>query len=170
MRPLTTSANASKFNIQDLVRSINQSLSQNNNYDAFICGLTPAQWDIIASYMQPFSLANGQVLMEQGAVDRTLYFVENGTLSVHFEDPDGSMKLAMINPGSVVGEGAFFSRLPRNATVVATGGNCKLWCLTPIRFTELANRQPAVALELAMSLGALIAKRLFNSPRRVAVT
>ena len=108
MRPLTTSANASKFNIQDLVRSINQSLSQNNNYDAFICGLTPAQWDIIASYMQPFSLANGQVLMEQGAVDRTLYFVENGTLSVHFEDPDGSMKLAMINPGSVVGEGAFF--------------------------------------------------------------
>lgn len=163
MRPPITSA--SKFNIQDLV----QVIARNNGYDTINVNLSPAQWELAATYMQPFTLAAGQVLIDQGSPDRTLYFVESGSLSVHVEDEDGNMKLALINPGSVVGEGAFFSRLPRTASVVATGPS-KLWSLTPIRFTELANRQPAVALEFALGLGAVIAKRLANKPKRVAVT
>ena len=156
---------SSKFNIQDLV----QVFARNNVYDSFSVNLSPSQWDIVAAYMQPFTLAAGQVLIDQGSSDRTLYFIESGSLSVHVEDEDGNMKLALINPGSVVGEGAFFSRLPRSASVIATGP-CKLWSLTPIRFTELANRQPAVALEIVSGLGAVIAKRLANKPKRVAVT
>ncbi|MBN9411611.1 MAG: cyclic nucleotide-binding domain-containing protein [Burkholderiales bacterium] len=163
MRPPISTA--SKFSIQDLV----QAIARNNGYDSVSVNLSPAQWDVLAAYMQPFTLAAGQVLIDQGSPDRTLYFVEAGALSVHMEDEDGNMKLALINPGSVVGEGAFFSRLPRSASVVATGP-CKLWSLTPIRFTEMANRQPAVALEVAMGLGAVIAKRLANKPKRVAVT
>ena len=163
MRPPITSA--SKFSIQDLV----QVIARNNGYDTININLSPAQWELAATYMQPFTLAAGQVLIDQGSPDRTLYFVEAGSLSVHVEDEDGNMKLALINPGSVVGEGAFFSRLPRTASVVATGPS-KLWSLTPIRFTELANRQPAVALEFALGLGAVIAKRLANKPKRVAVT
>lgn len=163
MRPPIS--NVAKFAIQDLV----QVIARNNGYDAISINLSPTQWDTLAAYMQPFTLAAGQVLIDQGSPDRTLYFVETGSLSVHVEDEDGNMKLALINPGSVVGEGAFFSRLPRTASVVATGPS-KLWSLTPIRFTEMANRQPAVALEIAMGLGAVIAKRLANKPKRVAVT
>ncbi|MGH6625089.1 MAG: cyclic nucleotide-binding domain-containing protein [Burkholderiaceae bacterium] len=154
-----------KFNVHDLIRAI----TQNSSYDALTCALSGAQWELLISYMQPFALSQGQVLIEQGALDRTLYLVESGTLSVHYEDEDGSMKLAILNPGSVVGEGAFFSRQPRNASVMGTGP-CKLWCLTPLRFTEMANRQPALALELAMGLGGVIAKRLSNRPKRVTVT
>ena len=47
---------------------------------------------------------------------------------------------------------------------------CKLWSLTAIRFTELTNRQPAIALGLAMAAGAVLAKRLGNRRRRVAAT
>ena len=79
------------------------------------------------------------------------------------------MSLAMVGAGSVVGEGAFFSRQPRNASAVGSGP-CKLWCLTPIRFSELANRQPGLALSLALALGEVIAKRMSNKPRRVAIT
>jgi CRP-like cAMP-binding protein len=68
-----------------------------------------------------------------------------------------------------VGEGAFFTRQPRNATVQATSP-CKIWSLTPIRFTELSNRQPQVALEIAIALGSLVSRRLANRPKRVAVT
>jgi hypothetical protein len=46
----------------------------------------------------------------------------------------------------------------------------KLWCLTPLRFTELSNRQPQVALEIAMALGSLVSRRLVNKPKRAAVT
>ena len=41
----------------------------------------------------------------------------------------------------------------------------KIWSLTPIRFTELTNRQPNIALEVAMALGSLVSRRLANRPR-----
>jgi hypothetical protein len=53
---------------------------------------------------------------------------------------------------------------------VQAATTAKIWCLTPIRFTELTNRQPAVALEIAMGLGSLVSRRLMNKPRRIAVT
>ena len=159
-----TPSSSVKFNVQDLIRAI----ALDTVYDAFTPTLTTIQWDVLGGYLQPFALAQGQVLIEQGAQDRTLYFIESGTLSVHYEDEDGRMSLALVSAGSVVGEGAFFSRQPRSASAVGTGP-CKLWCLTPIRFAELANRQPVLALEVAMALGAVIAKRLSNKPRRIAV-
>lgn len=44
---------------------------------------------------------------------------------------------------------------------------CKLWSLPALRFfTELTNRQPAIALGLVMAVGAVLAKRLGNRRRR----
>lgn len=154
-----------KFDIQALIKAIQLNMSN----DSFAPALTPPQWDLLASYLQPFAVTQGQRLIEQGALDRTLYLIEAGTLSVHYEDDKGRVRLAMVQAGSAVGEGAFFSRRPRNATVQAASA-AKIWCLTPIRFTELGKRQPAVALEIAMALGSLVSRRLTNRPRRVAVT
>ena len=151
--------------IQDLCRAI----AQNTSYDAFAPALNAQQWETVASYLQPSDLAAGQVLIDQGTNDRTLFFIERGALSVHLIGDKGQMQLAILNPGSVVGEGAFFSRLPRSANVIATGA-ARVWRLTPVRFTELANRQPGLALELTLGLGAVIAKRMITKPKRVAVT
>ena len=154
-----------KFDVQALI----EALKQNTSTDAFAPALTPQQWELLAGYLQPFALTPGQKLIEQGQLDRTLYLIESGSLSVHYEDDKGRVRIAVVEAGSAVGEGAFFSRLPRNATVQAATAS-KIWCLTPIRFTELTNRQPAVALEIAMGLGSLVSRRLMNRPRRVAVT
>ncbi|MDM0021540.1 cyclic nucleotide-binding domain-containing protein [Variovorax saccharolyticus] len=151
--------------IQDLCRAI----SQNTSYDAFAPALNAQQWETVAGYLQPFDLAAGQVLIDQGTHDRTVFFIESGALSVHLIGDKGQMQLAILNPGSVVGEGSFFSRAPRSANVVATGA-ARVWRLSAIRFAELSNRQPNLALELTMGLGAVIAKRMVNKPKRVAVT
>ena len=90
-------------------------------------------------------------------------------LTVHFEDASGKIRLATLGAGSVVGEGGFFSYLARSATVQA-GSSCKLWSLTPMRFSELSNRQTQVALSLAMALGAIMAKRVVSNRKRIAVT
>jgi CRP/FNR family transcriptional regulator, cyclic AMP receptor protein len=155
----------SKFDVHGLIHAVNS----NQTNDSFKPSLSPLQWELLGSYMQPFALMNGQVLIEQNAQDRTLYIVETGSLTVHYEDGKGRVRLAVVGAGSAVGEGAFFTRLPRNATVQAAAG-CKIWCLTPIRFTELSNRHPNVALEVAMALGSLVSRRLVNKPKRVAVT
>ena len=154
-----------RFDIHALARAI----SQNHSTDVFSPMFTRVQWDLLGNYLQPFAVNAGQTLIEQNANDRTVYFIEEGTLTVHYEDDKGRLRLASVGPGSAVGEGAFFSRAPRNATVQA-GSAGKIWSLTPIRFTELSNRQPGVALELAMALGGLVSRRLSNRPKRVAVT
>jgi CRP-like cAMP-binding protein len=154
-----------KFDVQGLV----QAIENNPSSDSFSPSLTPSQWELLSTYMQPFAVLQGQVLIEQNARDRTLYLIESGGLSVHYEDAKGRVRLAVVGPGSAVGEGAFFTRLPRRATVQAASPS-KVWCLTPIRFTELSNRQPALALEVAMALGSLVSRRLSNKPKRVAVT
>jgi CRP/FNR family cyclic AMP-dependent transcriptional regulator len=131
--------------------------------------LTTAQWDMLAAYMQPMEIAAGRVLIAQGAEDRTLYFVESGMLTVHFEDSAGKIRLAAVGAGAVIGEGGFFSRMARSATVQA-GSACRLWTLSPMRFSELANRQPTVALALAMALGAIMARRMVSNRRKIAIT
>jgi CRP/FNR family transcriptional regulator, cyclic AMP receptor protein len=154
-----------KFEIEGLI----QAISRNQSIDSFSPALTPFQWETLSGYMQPFALMHGQVLIEKNALDRTVYLIESGGLTVHYEDEKGRVRMALVGPGSAVGEGAFFTRQPRNATAQSAGAS-KLWCLTPIRFTELSNRNPGVALEVAMALGSLVSRRLVNKPKRVAVT
>ncbi len=155
----------SKLDLQGLLDAIAQASAD----DSMTNPLTPAQWDILSSYLLPVVLPAGQILFSQGATDRTLYIVESGSLSVHYQDEKERLRLAIVGPGSVVGEGAFFSHRSRSATVQASAP-CKLWSLTAIRFTELTNRQPAIALGLVMAAGAVLAKRLGNRRRRVAAT
>ena len=156
---------ASKIDLTGLLSAIAQADAD----DSMSNPLTPAQWDTVSAYLQPYAVPVGHVLFSQGATDRTLYLVESGSLSVHYQDEKERLRLAIVGPGSVVGEGAFFSMRPRSATVQA-GAPTRLWTLTALRFTELTNRQPAIALGLAMAAGAVLAKRLGNRRRRVAAT
>lgn len=156
---------ASKIDLTGLLSVIAQADAD----DSMSNPLTPAQWDTVSAYLQPYAVPVGHVLFSQGATDRTLYLVESGSLSVHYQDEKERLRLAIVGPGSVVGEGAFFSMRPRSATVQASAPT-KLWTLTALRFTELTNRQPAIALGLAMAAGAVLAKRLGNRRRRVAAT
>lgn len=151
------------------IRGFMQAAVQSTAADAFRPAINHHQWELLGSYLQPLVARAGQVMIQQNATDRTVYFIEQGSLTVHYEDSTGRIRLASVEAGSAVGEGSFFSRGPRNATVQAATP-CKLWSLTPMRFSELANRQPQIALEVAMALGALSSRRLANSGRRVAIT
>lgn len=126
-------------------------------------------WYVVADYLQPHRYERGHVLISQGASDRTLYFLESGDLKVDVRTPQGLAQLAILGPGTVVGEGSFFSHQPRAASVAAYSP-CKVWSLSPQDFQTLGTRQPAVALSLAMGLGAVVATRLLDVSRRIAVT
>ncbi|MGP1682876.1 MAG: Crp/Fnr family transcriptional regulator, partial [Giesbergeria sp.] len=150
-----------KLDLNNLINAISQATAD----DSMSNSLSAVEWETLSAYISPMTLASGQTLFTQGASDRSLYFVESGSLSVHYQDEKERLRLAIVTAGSVVGEGAFFSHRPRSATVQATAP-CKLWNLTTMRFNELSNRQPAIALHLVMSVGAVIAKRMGNRRRR----
>lgn len=151
--------------LQGLVKAIEES----NAEDALENPLTATQWETLSAYLQPHTLVASQVLFVKGVSDRTLYLVETGNLSVHYEDEKQRLRMAIVGPGAVVGEGGFFSHRPRSATVQAAAPS-RLWALPALRFAELSNRQPAIALALCMAVGAVVSKRLGNRRRRVAAT
>lgn len=151
------------------VKGLIEAFVLNHGEDALSRVVTPAQWEALANYMQPFFLTQSQILITQGAQDRTLCFVKAGSLSVHYEDAAARIRLAIVGAGSVLGDGSFFSHLPRNATVQAAT-ECSLWSITPMRFTDLSHRLPAAALALVMALGAVVCQRMHDRRRRVAVT
>ena len=148
---------------------LTQAIAHNQAEDGFTSTLTAAQWDMLTGYLQLCVLAPGEILITRGEVDRTVYLVESGSLSVHYEDDKGRLKLALVGAGGLIGEAAFFSHGPRSATVQA-GSPCRLWAVTSMRFTELSNRHPAIALSLVMAMGGVLAKRLVNRRRRIAAT
>lgn len=151
------------------IQNLCDAIAQNTAHDAFAPVFTPPQWELLAGYLQAVDLDTGQVLFEEGSEDRSVFFLESGALSVHVIGDKDRMRLAILNPGAVIGEGAFFSCLPRSANVAATGPT-RVWRMTSARFTEMSNRQPNLALELALALGGVLAKRLAIRSKRVAVT
>lgn len=144
-------------------------IDSNASEDSLGKALLAKQWDVIAPHLQPFLLPPSQVLIPQGALDRTVYFLESGRLSVHFEDYKGRVHLALVNPGSAVGEGGFFSNMPRNATVQSVG-ECRLWKMPYNKFLELSQNHAPVALALAMGLAATLTKRMTDRRKKVSVT
>lgn len=152
----------------DLTRLV-EAIARTTADDGLTNPLSGEQWGTLSSYLLPVVLPAGHVLFNQGTTDRTLYLVESGSLSVHHLDNKDRLRLAMVGAGSVVGEAGFFSHRPRNATVQVSAP-CKLWSLPAIRFTELTNRQPAIALGLAMAVAAVLAKRLGHRRLRTAAT
>ena len=158
-------SSATHKNVDGLAKAI----TSNQASDALVLSLSPAQWTTLSGFMQPFELAPDQILIERGSRDRTLFMVESGRLSVHYQDPEGTSRMTLLGEGAVIGEGSFFSHLPRLSSVHAVSV-CRMWSITAMRFTELANRHPVIALALSMGLGTTIARRFVNGPKRIAVT
>jgi len=131
--------------------------------------LEPAHWQVLAPFLHVEELQRGDILTAQGALDRSLYFLESGTLRVHYATAPDAHAVASVKPGSVVGEGAFFSELERNATVQASTA-CRVWRLAPEGFAQVAKNHSVVALALALALGATLATRMLDVSKRVAIT
>jgi CRP/FNR family transcriptional regulator, cyclic AMP receptor protein len=151
------------------LKGLVEAIAQNTAEESLGKTMTPQHWAALAPFLLPFSLAQNQMLIAQGSVDRTLYFLESGSLSVHYEDESGRVHLAILNAGSVVGEAGFFADMPRNATVQAAS-DCKLWNLTHSRFADLSLKVPRVALALSLALGAIVSKRMMDRRKRISVT
>jgi CRP/FNR family transcriptional regulator, cyclic AMP receptor protein len=155
--------------VNDGVVRLATCIQGSQQFDAIRLTLKLADWTVLAEHLQCFTVESGQEVIRQGATEVTVYIIESGTLGVHHEDANGKVQLATVGAGSVVGEGAFFARTPRNATVQAMS-RCVLWGLSPMRYAELAHKHPSIALSFVMALGSVVTRRMTNKPKRGAVT
>ena len=123
--------------------------------DALQCKLTPQDWQNIAPYLTIRFLKPGDPLMRQGDCERELFILAEGELQVTFDQN----VFATLSPGSVVGEGTFFSGQPRSATVRPSKPGVA-WGLSWDRFDALSQRHPKLAVDLVKGLAAVLAVRM----------
>jgi len=142
------------------INALVQALQTLNAEDAFRPRLTLEQWRLIAPYLTRHDIRAGDLLIKQGDVDRTMYFLEQGSLQIFVTGgPPGSNRIAILRAGSVVGEPGLFGDSPRMANVEAMTP-CTVWALRGPRLEELAQRQPALVLELLRTAGSVMAMRM----------
>ena len=142
------------------INALVQALQTLNAEDAFRPRLSVDQWRLIAPYLTRHDIRAGDLLIKQGDADRTMYFLEQGSLQIFVTGgPPGSNRIAILRAGSVVGEPGLFGDSPRMANVEAMTP-CTVWALRGPRLEELAQRQPALVLELLRTAGAVMATRM----------
>lgn len=150
------------MNVANLVQSI-QTL---NAYDAFRPRFSPENWRIVGAYLIPRELKSGDVLIYQGDSDRTMYFIESGTLQVYVRGTaSAAAKIALLRAGAIVGEPALFGETTRMAQVDAISP-ATVWALSRPRLDEMLASQPELAYEILRASGAVMAERMRGTLER----
>lgn len=139
------------MNVQQLMDAV----AALDAHDALPCKLTLDEWKKLAPYLAIRFLKAGDTLIREGESDRELFILAEGELHVTIH----STILARLAPGTVVGEGTFFSGQPRSATVVSAVPGIA-WSLSWEKFETLSHRQPRLAVDLVKGLAAVLAIRM----------
>lgn len=134
---------------------------------AFLTGATEAEWAALRAQCQQLSAAAGQTVIPEGAEDRALYIVVDGSLEVTapLGRRGGERRLAVIEAGTVIGEVSFFDGRPRSASVRATT-DATLLRLGYDGFEALAAKEPALGRRILLDIGRVLATRLRRIEKR----
>ena|SRR5687767_2013756 len=123
--------------------------------DALQCKLTVQEWKSLAPYLSMRFLKAGDPLMHEGDCDREVFILADGELEVTIL----GNSVATLEPGSVVGEGAFFSGAPRSATVTPTRPGVA-WGLSWEKFEAMTQKHPRLSVDLVKGLASVMAVRM----------
>lgn len=123
--------------------------------DALQCKLTLQEWKALAPYLSVRFLKAGDPLMHEGDCERELFILADGELEVTILGNN----IATLGPGTVVGEGTFFSGFPRSATVTPSQPGVA-WGLNWDRFDAMTHKHPKLAVDLVKGLAAVLAVRM----------
>jgi CRP-like cAMP-binding protein len=101
----------------------------------------------VASVADEVSLADGRVLIREGARGREFFVIIDGELTVRRK----SRKIASMRDGGFVGEMSLVMDKPRNATVTAEGP-VRALVITDRAFKRLLEHSPGIQLKVMRAL------------------
>jgi CRP-like cAMP-binding protein len=115
-------------------------------------------------------LVAGDTLFEEGDQGASLYFIIEGKLAVHKSTSMAGKRqaVALLGPGSVVGEGVLGQKTVRGATLVAVEKSV-LAELTLTGFMEVRQNDPQLAIDILCKMLYLSSIRLQKSSARLAL-
>lgn len=133
----------------------------------FFTTLDDAEAAAVLGYAETRRYAKGQLAVQRGEVDRSLYFVTAGVLEVLVPTPEGVRQVGVLRAGAVFGDLAFFDGEPRSADVRAVEA-AEVLVLTPAAFDRLRGAEPRLALAFTLDLGRMLSTRFRDVSQRLA--
>jgi len=117
-------------------------------------GLTPEQLEKVAALVQVRQYPSRAMVVSQGEPAAALFAIVKGRLKVVSSGPDGrDTVLGIMAEGEVFGEVALLDGGTRSATCTAIEP-CELLAIERVRFLELLEQSPGIAVKLLHVLSA----------------
>ena len=113
----------------------------------------------LAEEGQTRNLEPGTPLVTEGQQATDLYILLEGEVEVMAPMNQDWVRVAVLGPGSAIGEMAFVDGLPRSARVIATTA-CSVLQITRDSFQTFAQREPNLAISFVLELSKTVAFRL----------
>ena len=92
--------------------------------------------------------SKGEIIYYQGDTAGSFYYIKKGSVRVYMTSPDGIERtLNTASRGEVIGEAAFFDKMPRVSSASALSG-CELVVIDEQKLLSLIHESPRLALEI----------------------
>ncbi|BAS55853.1 MULTISPECIES: SulP family inorganic anion transporter [Leptolyngbya] len=115
------------------------------------------------SYLEPLQIPENHILFTPGAAADTLYFLENGQMSLLSQSTSGEPKrVRTLSSGTVLGEVEFYQDSVRLVSAIADKGS-SLYCLSKQNLQAMQKNHPQLAAAFHQFIAHLLAERLFSS-------
>jgi len=113
--------------------------------------LTPDEAITLATIVHVRELADGEVLVAEGAKESKLHVVLRGRIDVVRDGEHGRHVLQTLRTGDLVGELSFMEDSPRFAALVASGAT-EVLALDRIDFETLIDRSPRTVYKVMRAI------------------
>jgi CRP-like cAMP-binding protein len=123
---------------------------------------------VIKSLLLRRAFRKGELIFREGDDSRELYVIAKGSASVRMRLPGSNRatRLITFSAGTVFGEFALLDQGVRSATIEADE-DLVCYVLSLSNFEDLAQRHPAIAINLLVSLGRELSSRLRRANRTI---
>jgi sulfate permease, SulP family len=124
-------------------------------------GLKESEVAVVGAVLVRRVYSPGEVVIKEGSLDRDLFLISRGTVSVRVDLPghERRRRLASFSAGTVFGEVALLDREPRSATVTADE-EAVCYILSEDAFHALVRDHHAIAITLLTNLGRELSRRV----------
>jgi CRP-like cAMP-binding protein len=142
----------------------------------FFRGLNSEQISYILPYIYKFEFKKGMVILREGEIADSLYFVLKGIVGVYKRKKDMvkpgiatdelGQKIGEVGKGETFGELAIFDNFPRSASCVAET-DCTVFKLTRKNFEKLEKENREISYVLLKNIVRIIGIRLRKADERL---
>ncbi|MEQ9834991.1 MAG: cyclic nucleotide-binding domain-containing protein, partial [Roseitalea porphyridii] len=123
--------------------------------------------EALLPHLERTEIGSGDTLIAQGTPSDDIYFIAQGRAAIMLEDEAlGTVRVATVGRGSIVGEMAFYLAKPRSASVVAEG-QVVAWRFSARSLDRLQAVSPEAAIGFHRAMASLLADRLTSTNQLV---